>query len=300
MASNPQQRRLGQALRREDLFHVAIDLFPTDTTRFADVVLPAASFLEFDDLVLPYFFYDISAQVKVKEPPGEALPNQEIFRRLARAMGLDNPELHETDEAILARLMRDTGLNISFRDLARVGTVAWRTEKPVVPFGDHKFPTPSGRIEIASDRFVAAGIARIPRAISDERPSGGRLRVLSPASPWLMNSSYANDDRIRALQGEHTVTVNPVDIERLGLSHDETVELINETGCLGPLRLLASDVVPAGVALIPKGRWPGIEVASANVNVLNQGEKADLAGSTAVHSVEAILRKATAPSGTPI
>ena len=300
MASSPQQRRMGQALQREDLFHVAIDLFPTDTTRFADVVLPAASFLEFDDLVLPYFFYDISAQVKVKEPPGEALPNQEIFRRLARAMGFDDPELHETDEAILERLMRETGLDISFRDLARVGTVAWRGGKPVVPFADHKFPTPSGRIEIASDRFVAAGIARIPRATSDERPSGGRLRVLSPASLWLLNSSYANDDHIRKLQGEHTVTVNPVDIERLSLSQDEAVELINETGCLGPLRLVAADVVPPGVALIPKGRWPGLEVAAgANVNVLNQGEKADLAGSTAVHSVEAILRKATPPRGAP-
>ena len=63
---------------------------------------------------------------------------------------------------------------------------------------------------------------------------------------------------------------------------------------MASLRLLASDVVPPGVALVPKGRWPGLEAAAgANVNVLNRGEKADLGESTAVHSVEATLRRAS-------
>src|SRR5206468_3843156 len=86
-ASNPQQARLREALSREDLFTVVLDLFPTDTTDFADFVLPAASFLEFNDLVAGYFQLTLSAQVKVMDPLGEALPNQEIFRRLAQAMG---------------------------------------------------------------------------------------------------------------------------------------------------------------------------------------------------------------------
>ena len=84
-ASNPQQGRLHEALRRDDLLTVAIDLFPTDTTDFADYVLPAASFLEFDDLVASYFHLTLSTQVRAAEPMGEALPNMEIFRRLARA-----------------------------------------------------------------------------------------------------------------------------------------------------------------------------------------------------------------------
>ena len=88
VASSPSQDRLKAALAREDLFTVAVDLFPTDTTDYADVVLPAASFLEFDDLVLSYFHYTVSAQVKAAEPVGEALPNQEIFRRLAQGDGI--------------------------------------------------------------------------------------------------------------------------------------------------------------------------------------------------------------------
>lgn len=295
-ASNPQQRKLAEVLQREDLFHVAIDLFHTDTTRFADIVLPAASFLEFDDLVLPYFHYDVSAQRQVMTPLGQVLPNQEIFRRLAMAMGFHEPELHESDAAILTQLMNDIGLGISFADLAVRGTQALCPDEPVVPFRDLRFPTPSGRIEIASERFVAAGTSRAPHAAVDPRPSEGRLRVLSPASAWLMNSSYGNDARVRELQGEQTVTVNPADMRRLRLEPADMVELENDTGLIGPLRLAVSDIVPPGVALLPKGRWLMHESnAGANVNILNGGEKSDLAAATAVHSVEATLRKATPP-----
>ena len=96
-ASNPEQTRLRAALAREDLFTVVVDLFPTDTTDYADIVLPAASFLECDDIVASYFHLSLGAQVKAVEPLGEALPNSEIFRRLAAAMGFDEPQLFESD-----------------------------------------------------------------------------------------------------------------------------------------------------------------------------------------------------------
>src|SRR5205823_12725442 len=105
-ASNPDQQRLHRALRREDLLTVVIDLFQTDTADFADYVLPAASFLEFDDIVTSYFNLTISPQVKATEPIGQALPNQEIFRRLARAMGYSEPALHESDSSMLDAMCR--------------------------------------------------------------------------------------------------------------------------------------------------------------------------------------------------
>jgi anaerobic selenocysteine-containing dehydrogenase len=72
------------ALRREDLFTVVLELFQMDTADFAGLVLPAARFLECHDLAAGYFHQSLSAQGKVMEPLGEALPNQEIFRRLAK------------------------------------------------------------------------------------------------------------------------------------------------------------------------------------------------------------------------
>ena len=82
-----------RALEREDLFTVVADVFPTDTVDLADVVLPAASWLEFDDLVVPYFHRALAAQVKAVDPPGEALPNSEIFRRVAAALGLEQSRI---------------------------------------------------------------------------------------------------------------------------------------------------------------------------------------------------------------
>ena len=120
-ASNPEQARLHDALRREDLLTVAIDLFPTDTTDFADYVLPAASFLEFDDLVVSYFNLTLSAQVKAAEPMGESLPNTEIFRRLARAMGYPEAELYESDDELLDTAARPLGHRRGLRLAGRQG-----------------------------------------------------------------------------------------------------------------------------------------------------------------------------------
>ena len=170
-ASGPRQQQLRQALRREDLFTVVIDLFQTDTADFADVVLPAASFLEFDDLFVPYFQLLLSAQVKAMEPLGEALPNPEIFRRLARAMGYTEPELYEPDTEVIDTVLRASGLVEDFAALAARGSVPVSAE-PRVQFADLRFPTPSGKIEIASARAEADGHPRVPLAAG--RPQTGR------------------------------------------------------------------------------------------------------------------------------
>ncbi len=286
-ASSPRQARLRRALAREDLFTVAIDLFPTDTTDYADVVLPAASFLEFDDLVCSYFHYSISAQVKATEPIGASLPNQEIFRRLAAAMGFTEPELFESDAALLAALLDQTGLGLDFAALAARGTVAFGAE-PLIPFRGRVFSTPSGKIEITSPQFEAASLPRVPQPVSQPRPSGGRLRVLSPASPWLMNSSYSNVGKVRARTGPADVGLNPQEAHGRGLCAGDHVRLVNETGQL-TLQVTLSDRIPPGVALVHKGRWPKLDPSGANVNVLNGGERADMAESSSVHSVEADL-----------
>lgn len=284
VASSPQQRQLRQALEREDLFMVSIDLFATDTADYADVVLPAASFLEFDDLVFSYFNYSISAQVKSTEPMGEALPNQEIFRRLAAAMGFTQSELFESDAVIIANLLEQTGTGFDFAQLAAQGTSDF-TPEPVIQFADYKFTTPSGKIEIASDQFVAAGLPRSPQPSVDDRPTNGKLRVLSPASPWLMNSVYGNDARVHRLIGDADVMLNPQEAQQRGLQDGAQVILSNETGQL-PLKVKLSEQVPCGVALVYKGRWPKLDSSSANVNVLNPGHKTDLAESSCVHAIE--------------
>jgi anaerobic selenocysteine-containing dehydrogenase len=288
-ASNPEQARLREALRREDLFTVVIDLFSTDTCDHADVVLPAASFLEFDDLVSSYFDLTLSAQVRAVDPPGEALPNQEIFRRLAAGMGFEEPELLESDRAMIDAMLEQSGVVRSFEELAAVGTVPL-TADPVIQFADMRFDTPSGRIEIASAAAEADGHPRLPQPWSDPHPANGALRLLSPASAWLMNDSFANDRKIARRIGRAAVTLHPADAAARGIAAGDEVRMRN---AVGALELVAdvSDMVPPGVAYSPKGRWPKREDGFANVNVLNDGRKADFGGSTAVHAVEVIVER---------
>jgi anaerobic selenocysteine-containing dehydrogenase len=283
-ASNPQQGRLHEALRREDLLTVAIDLFPTDTTDFADYVLPAASFLEFDDLVASYFHLTLSAQVRAAEPMGDALPNMEIFRRLARAMGYTEPELYESDAEMIETVLQRSGVGEDFASLAAKGTVPI-AEEPLVQFADLRFPTPSGRVELASARAEADGLPRLPLPLADPRPRDGRLRLLSPASPWLLNDSFANDAKIAKRIGAATVALHPDDAAERGLGEGDEAVVANETGHL-QLLVTVSDAVPRGVAYSPKGRWPKREPGRANVNALNPGESADMGESTSVHGVE--------------
>jgi len=282
VASAPRQQELKAALSRDDLFSVVIDLFQTDTADYADIVLPAASFLEFDDLMIPYFYLYLSAQVKVEDAPGEALPNSEIFRRLSRAMGYEEKELYESDREILDVVLARTKFGIDFDTLAQAGTIDPFRE-PVIQFAELEFDTPSGRIELASESAAADGHPLLPDPNPDPRPRGDELRLLSPASEWQMNDSYGNEPNIQRKLGEPKVYIHPDDAKSLALEDGEWAALSNATGKL-KLRVSITDRVVRGVALAHKGRWPRLDSQRANVNVLNPGVTSDMGESSSVHS----------------
>ena len=252
-ASNPEQARLRQALARTDLFTVAIDLFATDTTDLADVVLPAASFLESDDLVASYFHLSLSAQVKAAEPLGQSLPNTEIFRRLATALGFGDDALHEPDERIIAEVLRRSGLGIDFASLARQGTI-WVHREPRVQFGGLAFPTPSGKVELASARADADGHPRTAQPHADPRPVGGRLRLLTPASPWLLNDSFANEPRLARRLGAQAIALHPADAAERGLTAGDRELARSPTGELELTAVLSADVLTQGPLAKAGGR----------------------------------------------
>ena len=289
-ASNPEQRRLKAAMRRESLFTVVVDLFQTDTADLADIVLPAASFLEHDDLVVSYFHHSLGAQVKALDPPGEALPNSEIFRKLARAMAYEEPELYERDEDVLERLLTDAGVRLGFGAFAEGGSL-WPEAEPRMQFPGGRYPTPSGRIEIASEKAAADGFSRIPLARADPPPAAGRLRLLSPAQSWTLNDSYGNDPVARSHAGAQAVILNPAEAEARGLRDGDLAMLRSEAGeLLAPVSTSAD--VPISVALVYKGHWPKLEQSGSNVNILNPGHKSDMAESSAVHGIEVTVEAA--------
>lgn len=291
-ASSPEQKRLLKALTRDDLLQVTVDLFQTDTADYADFVLPAASFLEFDDIVMSYFNHTLSAQVTALPSPGEALPNQEIFRRLAGKMGFNERELFETDQEIIETILSQAQPGLDFETLAAKGTVHTSAE-PTVQFATHDYKTPTGKIEITGERFIEAGLTLAPTPLAEQRPAPGEFRMLSPASEWLMNSSYANDDKIARRLKTCDAWLNPLDAATIGASEGSLLQIQNKSGTI-ELRVGLSADVPCGVLLAPKGQWPKASASHANINVLNPGDKSDLAQSCAVHSINVTI--AMAPS----
>lgn len=275
-ASGPRQTALREALADEALFGVVIDLFETDSARYADFVLPAASFLEFDDLNKSYFHLNIQAQTKVEEPPGEALPNQEIFRRLAHAMGLSNAALFEEDRAIIDHLLAESAFDIDFEGLQEHSGL-WLGEAPHITYTG-PFKTPSGKLELASDQAEADGHPRVPLPIGDPALAEGWLRLLSPASPWMMNDSYANEPRVKEKVEPLLVTLHPKDAARLGIEAGSRIRLESEIDSL-EAQAAVDGLIPEGAVYSVKGHW------GSNVNRLNPGVKTDMGESTAVHAV---------------
>jgi len=287
LASAPRQDELRAAFAREDLFTVVVDCFMTDTARYADYVLPAASFLEFDDLTYSYFHLLIGAQARAFEPIGESLPNQEIFRRLAHAMGLAEPALFEDDAALIERMVEQLGLTDGFDGLKARGHIELGDE-PMLMFTDQEFATPSGRIEVASEQAVEMGLPRTPLPQVDSAPADGRLRLLTPASKWRLNDSYANDPEIVRRAGPAEVLIHADDAARFGISDGATVELRNDTGSIR-MRATIDDCVLPGTALSYKGRWPSCEGDATNVNFVHTACKADMGESSSVHGTEVTL-----------
>jgi anaerobic selenocysteine-containing dehydrogenase len=121
--------------------------------------------------------------------------------------------------------------------------------------------------------------------LADPRPADGRLRLLSPASPFTMNDSFGNVAKLTKRAGPATVALHPADAAARGLRDGDEAILSNETGSL-TLRVRLSEDVAPGVALSHKGRWPKGERGGANVNALNPGRKADMGENSCVHSVE--------------
>ena len=282
LASAAEQTRLRQALQREDLFTVVSDLFMTDTATYADIVLPAASFLEYDDVTFGYFHLLMGAQSKVAEPMGESLPNAEIFRRLARAMGLTEPALFESDETMIARMMEQMNPGFDFAELKRRGHFALGTE-PARWYSDQKFNTPSGKVEIASSQAAEMGLPRTPQPWADAPTRDGQFRLLTPASKWRMNDSYANDAHIGERSGPASLHLNPSDAVRLGVREGTTVHVSNATGAIKLTARLDEDVLP-GTAVSYKGRWPRLEGTHENINFLHTAQMSDMGESSSVHS----------------
>ena len=259
----PNSNLVRAGLEREDLFTVVSDLFLTDTARHADFVLPATSFIEHWDVLFPWGQTYAVLNRPAVEPVGASISNGELFRRLAAAMGYDDPHLQDSDEDMVRAALRTDHPYMQGIDAERLLADGWaplNLPRPWLPFAEGGFPTESGRAELWTEDYLA------PPSEHD----WPLVLVSAKTAVHFLNSSYSNLPR-HARHEELCVDLAGDDAAARGVADGEVVRVHNSRG---ELRLVARvrDRVRPGVVAIPHGFW------GASANVLTGDGIADLGG----------------------
>ncbi len=267
VATHPDQSRMIQALERDDLFVAGADVAMTDSMRFADVILPAASHFEYADVYGAYGQNYVQRAEPVIPCVGESLPNTEIFRRLATRFGFDDPIFRDSDEALMDAAFdgedpRMQGFRPSEIPLDRALVMTAPAGEEPVMCATVAPATASGKIELFSqdleDRF-GYGVPRY-EPVARTRP----FVLISPSSAKRTNATFGG---CAESEGPEVVEISAADAESRGIADGDLVTLSND---LGSAVLIAriSDAVKPGVLYSPKGTWLGTSRTGRTVNAL--------------------------------
>lgn len=270
----PDLNQVRKGLLRDDLFTVVLEHFQTDTADYADWILPATTQLEHWDIHFSYGHLYVTLNRPAIEPLGEALPNSEIFRRLARRMGMTDPEFDESDtDLIRLALSRDDPHmeGITFERLLSDGYARLNVSDPFLPYlTPGGLATPSGKIEIRSDRLGEMGFDPLPTWIPMNDDGGGRrddfpLVLLSPPEHPLLNSTFANVPRLARAAGPVTVMLHPEDAAARKIADGEKAWIRNARGSFHAIARITEAVRP-GVAASYGVRWAKHSEGGRTVN----------------------------------
>lgn len=282
----PQRGEVLRGLARDDLFTVVLEHFRTDTADWADLVLPATTQLEHWDLHLAYGHYYVTLNRPSIAPLGEALPNSEIFRRLAARMRLEHACLRDDDHALMRQALAGTGealRGVTLEALMERGWMRLALPRPYLPFATGGFPTPSGKCELVSPRLEAMGLDPLPTYTapyeSPERAPAlaaryGLTLISSPAHQFL-NSTFVNLDALRRAAGAPALVIHPDDAGPRGIATGTRVVVHNARGeFLAQARV--SDGVRCGTVWAPSIWWGRYAPDGRNANDTTSQRETDL------------------------
>ncbi len=295
LATLPNQELVRRGLAREDLFTVVFDQVMTDTAAYADLVLPATTFLEHDDLAMGYGAMVLHDTKPVTEPVGEARSNLRVFGELADRLGLlhdDDPRSEgEWRQAVVGRQRE--------RQLANEGLVLPETGRRPIQFVDVFPQTADRRVHLCPPSLEAES-ARGLYAFHSE-PGDGRypLALISPSVPQTVSSTFGQLRR-----GQVPLEMHPDDAAARGLGRDKPrVRVFNDYGEVRCRVRLNPDLKP-GVALLPKGVWARSTESGTNACALAPDTLTDIGAGACFNDarveVEALADASVRrPSGRP-
>jgi anaerobic selenocysteine-containing dehydrogenase len=247
-ATVPDQRRVLRGLQREDLFTVVFEQVMTDTALYADVVLPATTFVEGYDFARAYGPIHIDLGRPVIDPVGEARSNADVFGELCTRLGLLNEEEPAGELDLLVRVLDSLP--------GRIGADLREGTSPAPPFGIRPiqfvdvFPnTPDRKVELFPPALASASRAGLYCYQADPATERYPLALISPSSERTISSTLGELPR-----ADVKLLMHPSDAEARGLADGDIVRIFNELGEVHCALNVLPTIRPGTVSL-PKGLW---------------------------------------------
>ena len=291
----PEHNLVVRGLRREDLFTVVHEQFFTDTTDYADVLLPATTFFEQKDLVSAYGHLYLQVSQQAIEPLGECKSNVDLFRELALHMGFEDECFRETVDDMIdsalssgaAQLAGITRERLEREPQVRLNLHGDESDKPWMPFANG-FPTKSGKARLYNGDLIALGMdpvaEYVPPEESRKSPLAERypLELLARKADNFLNSTFGNLPGLQNMERQHELEINRQDAERRGIKDGDRVRVFNDRGEIFLSARVDGAVAPGVVGA--KLGWAKLSVGGVNINVLTSARLADLAGGATFYS----------------
>jgi anaerobic selenocysteine-containing dehydrogenase len=287
VAVAPDSARVAAGFAREDLFTIVLEHFQTDTADYADLLLPATTQLEHLDLHKSYGHTHVMVNLPAIEPVGDARPNTEIFRGIARQMNLQEPALYESDESVAAQAFRwDDPVfdGVDWESLKRSGWA--RLNLSDAPFANGGFRTPSGKCEFYSERLAQQGLDPLPDYLPPHESADGApelaarypLAMISPPARNFLNSTFVNVESLRATEGEPRIDIHPLDAAQREVADGELIRIFNDRGSM-QARARVTDKAREGLVVGLSIWWKKLSPDGCNANQVTSQALTDLGGS---------------------
>jgi anaerobic selenocysteine-containing dehydrogenase len=276
----PDQMAVRRGLGREDLFTVVLEQFQTDTADYADIVLPATTFLEHSDLYLAYGHYHLQLARPVLAAPGEAKSNVEVFRALAGRMGFEDACFADSDDDMIRTLLDSghrflEGITLERLEVERsVRLNVSPAGEPFQPFANGGYGFPDGRchFDVSRLEYQPPVESRLGDAALNERFP---LELVASKNGDSMNSTFGHRDAVDGETAE--LWMHTGDAEARGIGDGDAVRVFNDRGgCL--LKASVNGAVRPGVVRAPSVRWPKRSPDGMGINVLTSERLTDVGG----------------------
>lgn len=300
VAVAPQSSKVAQGFAREDLFTVVIEHFQTDTADYADILLPATTQLEHTDIHTTYGHLYMMANNPAIAPLGEAKPNSEIFRLLAKKMGFDDACFDESDDEMASHAFDKNDERAIHFDWASLKKAGWQkvNVKPA-PFAEGGFATPSGKCEFYSESMRIDGLDPLPtyippyESVAANPRLGARfpLAMISPPARNFLNSTFVNVQSLRDTEGVPHLDMHPDDAAFRQIHDGDQVRIFNDRGSFVATARV-TDKARRGLVVGLSIWWKKLASDHKNANEVTSQQLTDMGGGPTFYDVLVQVEKA--------